>query len=413
MTSKLALARWFSMYFYDFFIVFDKIKTKTMSNSQSDDQLRWKIVDTYETMAKKAPNIGFKKVWNRLRFNGYPRISITLVQNTIIRLKNRPQGTSKVALKTPLRPKRKRTPELDEWVINRLENRDVPNFKKSTRYTASKPVGSRRKKAKISRETVRQIYKENDKTFYVKQKRPLLTPHHRRMRYLWAQGNVDKSEDDWIETFAHDETHFETFHRPNRRNAGSWEDTGNPKSNFALSVKHPARISAGIGACGKGIAPIHFFTGKLNQNLFVDTLLEKKYKPTFKKHRCKNLLQDNDSAHTSNKAKKYLEDTFPNYTEAPPRPCHKKRCRCEAPEGEWFPAYLPECQPAEFINQYLQQELDKDTERLGPPANLEVVKRRVRKIAAKMPRSYFKNLFSSMPKRVAALLEAKGGFFTV
>ena len=87
--------------------------------------------------------------------------------------------------------------------------------------------------------------------------------------------------------------------------------------------------------------------------------------------------------HHSKKARAWMENNNIEFSEAPPRPCWRQRRRCEAPVGFWFPAYAPEVSPAELYNNYVQQELDKMTQRLGFPSTLEILRSRVRKIARK------------------------------
>jgi hypothetical protein len=126
---------------------------------------------------------------------------------------------------------------------------------------------------------------------------------------------------------------------------------------------------------------------------------------------CKRLLMDNDRSHHSKKALKWLEKNNIEYSAPPPPPCHKQRCRCQPPASFWYPAYAPEVSPAELYNNYIQQELDRMTQRLGHPSSLKILKSRVGQIVKKTPESYFKNLMSGMPKRVKKMFDSGGKHF--
>ena len=120
---------------------------------------------------------------------------------------------------------------------------------------------------------------------------------------------------------------------------------------------------------------------------------------------------DNDKSHHAKKCANFLRGKNIEFSAPPPPPCHRQRCRCEPPSGLWFPAYAPEVSPAELYNNYVQQELDKMTQRLGHPKTLKILKSRVKKIVKETPRSYFKNLMASMPKRVKRMYDARGKYF--
>jgi hypothetical protein len=160
-----------------------------------------------------------------------------------------------------------------------------------------------------------------------------------------------------------------------------------------------------------GCATPDLYTDRFNQHKFTDVHLKDHYHPTMTKNNCKRLLMDNDRSHHSKKARKWMLENGVNFSESPPPPCHHERCRCEIPVGFWFPAYAPEVSPAELYNNYVQQELDKATQRLGHPGSIVFLKSRVRRIVNKTPKSYFKTLMVGMPKRVKKMYGARGKYF--
>ena len=118
---------------------------------------------------------------------------------------------------------------------------------------------------------------------------------------------------------------------------------------------------------------------------------------------------DNDGSHHAKTCLKWLRENEINYSAKPPPPCGNKRCRCKPPDDFWFPTYSREVSPAELYNNYIQQELDKLTQRLGFPKGVDILNRRVRQIVKKTPKSYFKNLMAGMPTRVKEMYYANGG----
>lgn len=145
------------------------------------------------------------------------------------------------------------------------------------------------------------------------------------------------------------------------------------------------------------------------KNKFLNEHLKKKYIPAMKKYKCTRLIMDNDGSHHSKICVKYLNENNVLFSSKPPPPCWRERCRCKPPEGFWFPAYAPEVSPAELYNNYIQQELDNMAQRRGHPSSIENLKQRVHQIVRKTPKSYFKDLMASMPRRVQEMYKANGG----
>lgn len=148
---------------------------------------------------------------------------------------------------------------------------------------------------------------------------------------------------------------------------------------------------------------------KFNQKKFLNEHLKKKYLPAMSKYHCTRLLMDNDKSHHAKTCIKWMEENDVNFSAAPPKPCGNERCRCQPPNGWWFPAYAPEASPAELYNNYIQQELDKLVQRQGHPGSIGILKRRVRQIVEKTPTSYFERLMESMPRRVEKMYKDNGG----
>ena len=375
-----------------------------MSFRNSSEQKRWLVISKYTEFAKKDPSVTPTKIFNHFRFNGDKSIGYKFVCRTIERFKN----SGRVTDKPRDVKKRKIDGPVRDSVVKHATNPKKPKYQRSTRKTAEVTHGKRGKKQKLSHTSVMNILKTANKKYKRTKRVPLVTEHHKRMKKLWAKKHMSDTVDDWMATMTIDETHYETFHHQNRQNSGSWVDE-DEKAEVEQSVKHPGRVSASTGVCGLGAAPADLYSDRFNQKKFLDVHLKKQYVPAMSKFNCTRLMMDNDRSHHAKTCIKWLEKKGINYSAQPPPPCGKQRCRCKPPEGFWFPAYAPEVSPAELYNNYIQQELDKLSQRLGHPARLEILKRRVHQIIRKTPQSYFENLMAGMPRRVMEMYKANGG----
>lgn len=378
-----------------------------MSFRQSSKEDRWAIISKYNELKRKNPDISPLQVYNKLRFNGYPGISESLVKRTIKRF----ESTGDVSDRPQKNKKRKITERVKKSVLKRATNKKIPKYKRSKRKIAQLQHGSPKKKIKISYGSVTNILKDNKKHYKRPKRIPLVTPHHRRMKKLWGKEHLEDTVEDWEDTLVIDETHFETFHRSNRQNSGEWCDE-NEEAEPEQTVKHSGRVNSSMGVCGRGAAKLDLYTDRFNQNKFKDVHLEKQYHPAMRKFKCNRLLMDNDRSHHAKKVIEWFEENDIYYSGSPPPPCGRKRCRCEPPDGLWFPAYAPEVSPAELYNNYVQQELDKLSQRLGHPSGLKNLKQRVQQIVRKTPKSYFKKLMAGMPARVKKMYIANGGNYS-
>ena len=364
------------------------------------------VVAKYNEMKKSNPDVSFTKVATKLNFLGHKHINRNFVKRTVKRM----HGTGGLCDKSRNVRKRKISESVKSSVIKHVKNTKKPKYTRSVRATSKLAHGRGTKRVRICRESVRTILKDSGQNYRLPKRRPKLTKHHIRMRFMWADKHKDDSVEDWERTLSVDETHYETFHKSNRRNCGSWVDEDD-EIEYEMTVKHPGRVSASTGVCGRGAATVDLYTDTFNSKKFKKIHLTDHYIPAMEKFQCSRLMMDNDKSHHAKICLKLLREKDVEFSAAPPPPCHRQRCRCEPPSCFWFPAYAPEVSPAELYNNYVQQKLDEMTQRLGHPKSQAILKSRVRRIVKETPSSYFKNLMGSMPKRVKKLFEARGKYF--
>ena len=375
-----------------------------MSFRNSTEEKRWLVISKYLEYEKKDPDVKISKIVNFFKFHGPKSVKRCFVYRTIERYKR-----TKKASDTPRKVKKRKIDDVvKRSVIKHATNKKKPKYTRSTRKTSQIAHGAPRNKRKISQSSVMNILKHGGKKY----KRPPRvsgnSPHHKRMKKLWAKKHMCDTVEQWKHTLVIDETHYETFHKTNRQNSGEWvgsDEEPEPEQ----TVKHPGRVSASTGICGFGPALVDLYTDRFNQNKFLDVHLKKKYISAMKKYNCTRLIMDNDSSHHAKKCVKWMTENNVNFSSKPPPPCHNKRCRCEPPQGFWFPAYAPEVSPAELYNNYIQEQLDHLSQRSGFPTSLKNLKLRVQQIIRKTPKSYFENVMKSMPSRVKKMYKANGG----
>ena len=375
-----------------------------MAFRNSTEEKRWLVINKYLEYRQKDPNVKISKIHNFFKFNRRKDITYNFVLRAIQRYKNTGGASD-----TPRNvKKRKIDDDVMKSVIKQATNKKKPKYQRSTRKISKIKHGSRGKKRKISRSSVQNILKNSGKRYKRPKRVPLVTPHHKRMKKLWAEKHMDDSVDEWNHTLVIDETHYETFHKTNRQNSGEWVSDGE-EAEPEQTVKHPGRVSASTGVCGFGASSVDLYTDKFNQDKFLDVHLKKKYVPAMKKYDCRRLVMDNDSSHHAKKCNKWMIENDVIFSSKPPPPCHSQRCKCKPPQGFWFPAYAPEVSPAELYNNYIQQELDNFAQRQGYPKSIKNLKSRIHQIVRKTPKSYFKNLMASMPSRIRKMYKANGG----
>ena len=130
--------------------------------------------------------------------------------------------------------------------------------------------------------------------------------------------------------------------------------------------------------------------GKMDAELYVSILEDELMQSlAFWKKKVKDVVfqQDNDPKHTSKKAKNWLED-------------HHFKVMV-------WPAQSPDLNPIEHLWNHLKRKLgDYPT----PTTGILELWERVQEEWEKIPDSVCKDLVESMPRRVATVIKAKGGY---
>ena len=242
----------------------------------------------------------------------------------------------------------------------------------------------------ISSQTVRRNLREAGLRPVVKRKRPLLSKRHRKDRLDWAERCKEYTLEDWKRVIWTDETKINRLGSDGRK--WVWKEVGEPLNDRL--VESTVKFGGGnvmMWGCmfWEGIGYATRIEGKMDAELYCAILDEELQESLHYHNKSPSdviFQQDNDPKHTSKWAQNWFKDH--GFTVM-----------------KW-PAQSPDINPIEHLWWYLKQRLD---EYENPPKSLQELWERCEAEWEKIPKEVCQNLIESMPRRVAAVLRAKGG----
>lgn len=240
-------------------------------------------------------------------------------------------------------------------------------------------------------QTVRNALKKDDFKAVVKAKKPLLKKAHRQRRLAFAQYHSNWTVEDWKRVLWSDETKINRIGSDGRSYV--WKKKGEPLSDrtTTTTVKHGGGNNLMVWGCmgWNGVGVLTEVQGLMNAEQYVDILdggvVESMEKLDMDLDTA-IFQQDNDPKHTSKKADKWFEDN-------------------DITVLGW-PAQSPDINPIEHLWEHLKRQLNKYPK---PPSGCHELWDRVVKEWNMIPPETCQKLIESMPRRVNAVLKAKGG----
>ena len=243
----------------------------------------------------------------------------------------------------------------------------------------------------ISAQTVCHQLKSKGMRPVVKRKRPLLKPHHRRARMEFAERHLEWTIEDWKKVWWSDETKINYLGSDGRKFV--WKDVGEGLSDRIVegTVKFGGGNLMMWGCMGwDGVGYATKIDGRMDGDLYM-AILEDELQQTleFYDKSVDDIIfqQDNDPKHTSKKAQKWFQDH--DFTVL-----------------KW-PAQSPDLSPIEHLWHYLKRRLEEFEE---PAGSVSELWDRVQKLWEEIPKEECQKLIESMPRRLAAVIRAKGGY---
>jgi transposase len=242
----------------------------------------------------------------------------------------------------------------------------------------------------VSVQTVRNALKSLGMKAYVKKKKPLLTPRHRKQRLDFAIKYQHWTREDWHRVVFSDETKI------NRLGSDGvkwvWKNpqaqlthhhvTGTAKFGGGSLMLWGCMAAHGVGHCCR-------IDGRMDATLYVE-ILQGEFLGTLTHFGLGRgdivFQQDNDPKHTSRIAQKWFRANNIQLLD--------------------WPAQSPDLNPIEHLWHYLKRQIASGGE---PPRSIHDLWLKVESEWEKIPSHVCANLIDSMPDRIQAVLKAKGG----
>jgi len=243
----------------------------------------------------------------------------------------------------------------------------------------------------LSAQTVRRGLKEAGLKPVVKKKKPFLSKRHRKARMDFALAHQHWTVEDWKKVVWSDETKINRLGSDGRK--WVWKKPGE-NLNDRL-VEGTLKFGGGslmVWGCmlWDGVGYACKIDGRMDGDLYIK-ILEEDLQASLdyydKSPGDVIFQQDNDSKHTCKKAQAWFEE-------------HEFKVLL-------WPAQSPDLNPIEHLWSYLKRRL---AEYEVPPKGILELWERVEKEWNKIGAEVCQNLIESMPRRVAAVLKAKGGY---
>jgi transposase len=242
----------------------------------------------------------------------------------------------------------------------------------------------------ITPQTVRNTLRRAGLKSAVKQKKPFLSRAHRRRRLEFALEHQHWTLEDWSRVVWSDETKINRMGSDGR--AWVWKKPGS-----ALKDQHiSGTVKFGGGSLmvwgcmtPHGVGHMCKIDGRMDAELYT-SILQDEFLATeefYGLDRAKLIFQqDNDPKHTSKKAAKWFQQNKVNVLK--------------------WPAQSPDLNPIEHLWQHLKWQLNAYE---VPPAGVHELWERVQVEWERIPKEVCGNLIESMPRRIQAVIKAKGG----
>jgi transposase len=242
----------------------------------------------------------------------------------------------------------------------------------------------------VSSSTVRRLLRKHSFKAVVKKKKPLLSAGHRKKRLAFAQKYQNWTVEDWKRVLWSDETKINRLGSDGRQWVWKQKGDGLIQREVQETVKFGGGNIMVWGCMGwNGVGQLAEVEGRMDTDQFV-AILEDHLLPSIEDSGIPEeeviFQQDNDPKHTSKKAQKWMEDH-------------------DITILDW-PAQSPDINPIEHLWFHVKKQLNKyPTQAKGVWELWE----RVSEVWNAIEPEVCQNLIESMPRRIGAVIKAKGG----
>lgn len=243
----------------------------------------------------------------------------------------------------------------------------------------------------LSTQTVRRHLKKAGLKAVVKRKRPFLSKRHRRARLDWAIAHQDWTVEDWKRVVYSDETKINRLGSDGKSYVYKFPGEGLTDRLVEGTVKFGGGSLMMWGCMmWDGVGYGCKIDGKMDAELYTQILEEDlQASVEYYDKSLEDIIfqQDNDPKHKSSKARNWFQTNKVKLLQ--------------------WPAQSPDIAPIEHLWEHVKRKLK---EYPTPPSGILELWERVEKEWNAIEPEVCQNLIESMPRRVAALVKAKGGY---
>lgn len=242
----------------------------------------------------------------------------------------------------------------------------------------------------VSTQTVRNVLKKHSFKAVTKKKKPLLSTVHRKKHLAFALRHKEWTVEDWKRVIWSDETKINRIGSDGKQ--WVWKQIG--EGLIEREVQGTVKFGGGNimvwGCMGwNGVGELAEVEGRMNADQYVD-ILDNHLLPSLEDSGIpaedRIFQQDNDPKHTSRKAKDWMEQNDITLLDWPPQ--------------------SPDLNPIEHLWQHIKSQLCQYE---TPAKGVWEIWERVAEVWNDIEPEVCQKLIESMPRRVEAVIKAKGG----
>lgn len=260
--------------------------------------------------------------------------------------------------------------------------------KKTPSISAPKLVSALQKATgkTVAASTIRQFLKRNGFHSRTARSKPYICKVNQKKRLDFAERYITEDESFWNRVIFTDESKYNVYGNDGKVKIWRKRNTALAVRNLNTTIKHGGG-SVMVWGCfsAQGVGSLVFIEGTMNAAAYIQILRDNLHVSAEKMGIRRSFLfyQDNDPKHKARNTKEWLLYNCPKVLDTPPQ--------------------SPDCNPIENLWDYLD---DRIRER--PISSKRDLKVRLEEEWQKIPVEYCRTLVSSMPRRLAAVIRAKG-----